>query len=177
MDLQKKFDIAVKLLERRICMDNIIFCSAEELASIAQRRLFISPTDLEAFAEEVAHRSHRQAQDKQRQRDQRSKHTILVTDDQSCMTNEMRELESITEDLSEQVSLLDSGFQVVFRIRDKGLAQYCSKILDRKMEATNEPLPSLKNGDHVMILPQWQLNKWFDPRVAVELFSYIPESD
>ncbi len=37
MDLKRKFDIAVRLLEHEISMYTIRFCSSQELSEMAQR--------------------------------------------------------------------------------------------------------------------------------------------
>ncbi len=151
MDLQKKFDIALKLLESGLSRDDICFCSSDTLASIANTRLGIDEIELEIFAEAVFHRRYHRARRKQAESHRRSEITILVTDDDLCLTERMIGFARISQDLSDQISVLDSGVTTVFRIRDAALAQRCSLILNRDVQATTEPLPSLKIGDCVCI--------------------------
>lgn len=175
MDLQKKFEVAVKMLEQNVCMDDLRFSSDEELVEIAEWRLHINPLDLKAFAEEVAERTVRQKAREDSARADRAECTILITDDQSALTRKMNLLTTLNEELSNETGWLDTGFKVVFRIRSEVIAKRCGRIIGRKVEATKDPLPTLKEGDMVLDLPRWQIDRGSENVMVYNAYDYIPD--
>lgn len=168
MDLQKKFDIALKLLESGLSMNDICFCSDDTLASIANQRLAIEQTELETFADEVFHRRYLRARRKQEELHRISTLTVLVTDDVSCLTDVPDHYARIFTDLTDHISTLDSGVTTVFRIRDAALAQRCSLVLNRHVEVTTEPLPSLKIDDFAIYIFRLCDQQESDNRIYVD---------
>lgn len=175
MDLHQKFDIAVKMLEGDVSMRDIRYASDEDLFEIAKERLHINPFDLKMFAEEVADRTVFRKARKDSARAKRATRTILVTDDESALTEKMRLLTILNEDLSEDAGMLDAGYQVVFRIRSEVLATRCGQIVGRKVGASNDPLPTLEEGDMVLDLPRWQIDRGSEEEMVYNRYVYIPD--
>lgn len=172
MDIQQQLAIAVKMLEHGLSMNDIRFCSPEELVSIAKQRLYITPSDLETFAEEVAKRSQQLTARQQREKASRAGITVLFTDDESSRTSAMQMQGFESRPLAEKLSYLQAGYHIEFRLRDKELAERCSRVIGQKIEATQEPLPPLKEHDIIMFVPEWQLAKGTDFELMVERFIY-----
>lgn len=144
MDLQEKFDIAEALLEKEGILTHLRLSSTSERKRIASN-LKINEEKFMAFIDEVAAGN---AEKQHRYRRNRH-HTVILTDEDVPESKKRKSLEMHTlSDLKGQ--FFESGFKVKTCVRNKELANQCSKVLNLPIIPTEDPLPELKFGDTIL---------------------------
>lgn len=150
MNATQQLEIAIKLLEAEITMHAIRYSTDESLMHLAQHRVNVDFVDLQAFAEEVANRSESWKALEQQERQELSQTILLLTDDHSVETENMRPGTVNNVPLPEIRAILNAGYNVYIRIRDADVAARLNQTLAKKIQTTTRPLPKLRRNDIVL---------------------------